>query len=232
MKKIFITVLFCMAGLLSSNAFAQLGVNVGYLNTVRNNKVEVDNHVAKSDMALNGFYLGVDYNIHLVAGLGVAPGLNLQFAFYNENFDGLEGTPYVYEFPGFMPKEIVNHETFCAIEIPVLFNYSFAIAPAVTLGVYAGPVFGVGLSDSRWTVYNGEDKDLTTDKLDVYESQDILNDKSFFKRFEVDLAFGASISYNNYRFNVGYQCGLSNISNIEYTTVKANSLRIGVGYVF
>ncbi len=233
MKKIFITVLFCIAGLLSSNAFAQLGVNVGYLNTSRSITYEFMGMSTNEKNAFNGFYVGVDYNIHLVAGLGVAPALNLQFGFYSDEVDFLKDGVYGVGIPTFIPDDVTNHEMFCALEVPVLLNYSFAITPAVNVMVYAGPTFNLGLSDKGWTVYESEnDLEYTTEKVNAYEKDEVL-DKSTYNRFNVGVAFGAAVTYNAYRLNVGYQCGLTNQTSIDDNiTVKDNTFRIGLGYMF
>lgn len=105
--------------LVGTNASAQLSVGAGYLNS--SEKTQAKN-VEKAD--LNGFYAGAHYNVPLVAGLGVAPGLYVDMLF---------------------GKQEANNYTELALNVPVNLNYSFVLGRDTKVFVYAGPVFQYGL---------------------------------------------------------------------------------------
>ena len=68
MKKIFATLLAASLMLLGTQAFAQISVNAGYLNSSMK--------VGSADPSnANGAYAGVSFNVPLVGGLAIAPGV-------------------------------------------------------------------------------------------------------------------------------------------------------------
>ena len=82
MKKIFAIVLGAALMLSGTNAFAQLSVGAGWLNSTETVK-SGNNDPSKTN--LNGFYVGGQYNLPIVAGLGVAPGLYVSGIFAKVN---------------------------------------------------------------------------------------------------------------------------------------------------
>ena len=67
MKKFFTTLLAASLMLLGTQAFAQMSVNAGYLNSTLKTKNSSDN--------ANGAYAGVSFNVPLAGGLAIAPGV-------------------------------------------------------------------------------------------------------------------------------------------------------------
>ena len=103
MKKLFASVLVGAMMLMGTNAFAQLSVGGGYINSTETSTYTVGNTSTSSKADLNGFYVGGQYNIKLVKGLGVAPGLY---------FSGLFGkrTDNYYITTGEAKERLLNHK--------------------------------------------------------------------------------------------------------------------------
>ena len=108
MKKIILTLALAAVAALSANA--QIGVGVGYASTT----LKGDNTTTD----LGGLTFGATYNIPLVNGLAVAPGI--QFAMQNYKEDD--------------------------IAIPVLFNYGIELVDGIKVVPYLGPTFSYGIS--------------------------------------------------------------------------------------
>ena len=128
MKKLFASVLVGAMMLMGTNAFAQLSVGGGYINSTETSTYTVGNTSTSSKADLNGFYVGGQYNIKLVKGLGVAPGLY---------FSGLFGkrTDNYYITTG------EAKFTELSINVPVNVNYTFELGRDFNLIAYAGPNF-------------------------------------------------------------------------------------------
>ena len=75
MKKIFAIVLSAAALLMGAQAYAQLSVGAGWLNSTETTTVKAGNTSSSAASNLNGFYAGAQYNINIVSRLGVAPGV-------------------------------------------------------------------------------------------------------------------------------------------------------------
>ena len=113
MKKIIASVFAAAMLLMGTEAFAQLVPGAGYLLSIEKSKSE---NSALDAIKLNGFYVGASYNIPLVGGLGVAPGLYADMLFYN-------GAATVREIVTF-----TEHYTELALNLPVNLNYQFEIS--------------------------------------------------------------------------------------------------------
>ena len=70
MKKIFTTLLAASLMLLGTQAFAQMSVNAGYLNSTQSFSESNSKSINS-----NGAYAGVSFNLPISGGLAVAPGV-------------------------------------------------------------------------------------------------------------------------------------------------------------
>lgn len=123
MKKLLLVI---AAAFVSTAAFAQFEVGVGYVNGTY--KIDPDAGSAQSNSG-SGFYLGGAYNFDLtelgVGYLSFEPGLQWVYNHVDDN--------------GYDFKEHF-------INVPLMFNYNYPIASDVTLIGYAGPTLSFGVS--------------------------------------------------------------------------------------
>ena len=116
--------------LFASNAQAQLGVNIGYAPMT----IAVDNNGNVSNTDYPGFFGGVNYNVNLTGDLNLSLGGQVRFITKTEtsSFYGLASTK--------------NTTTLINLEVPVLLNYGLNLSRELKVSVFAGAVFGYGLS--------------------------------------------------------------------------------------
>ena len=116
MKKIILTLALAAVAAVCANA--QIGIGVGFASTT----LKGDNTTTD----LSGLTFGASYNIPLVNGLAVAPGI--QFAMQNYK------------------KDDNNYRKENYIAIPVLFNYGIELVDGIKLVPYLGPTLSYGIS--------------------------------------------------------------------------------------
>ena len=100
MKKVFSILLAASLMLLGTQAFAQMSVNAGYLNSTMKN--------GNSSTGAGGAYAGVSFNIPIAGGFAVAPGLYYSLLASKKT-----------EFWGAADGAFKEH----AINVPVYLNY-------------------------------------------------------------------------------------------------------------
>lgn len=214
MKKILTTILAASLLLLGTQAFAQGSINAGYLNSTQS-------HQRVDGVNSHGAFLGASYNIDLVAGLGVAPGLYYSLI-ANRNaeaasFAGITGTSDV---------RFREH----ALNVPVYLNWGTDIARDSRFFVYGGPTVQYGLSSKtkqKGTVGIEGVGSLTSDNtVDSYAD---LNQN----RLNVYVGGGLGIVVAGFQVTVGYDYGLMNLykgDNAEKS--NRSNIKIGIGKSF
>ena len=135
MKKFFSTLLAASLMLLGTQAFAQMSVNAGYLNSTQS----FTDSNAKS-INSNGAYAGVSFNIPLAGAFGVAPGL-----YYSMITNKSGGAGSILGIPVSASSTFMEH----AINVPLYFNYGMDLARDTNVFIYAGP------TAHRFNVYLG-----------------------------------------------------------------------------
>lgn len=212
MKKI--ATLLAAALLLASTAHAQLQVGAGYLNSTLT-------QASKEASVTNGFYAGLSYNIPVVAGLGVAPGLYYSML-GGKNTGGVN-------FFGLASTSTESKFSESAINLPVYLNYGIQMAKDFKFFVFAGPTVQYGLSSttkSNTTVSVGSHEGGTNGTIDNYAND--------YGRLNVYMGGGAGMNAGRIQVNVGFDYGLLNL----YTGSDANmssyryNIKLGVAFVF
>ena len=229
MKKLFAIVLSAAALLMGTQAYAQLSVGAGWLNSTETETYK-NNDPQKTN--LNGFYAGAQYNINLVAGLGVAPGLYVSALFGKET--GSQGIVI-----GTVSGEEKYSEV--ALNVPVNVNYKFAIGRDFNVIVYAGPIFQYGLvsttkvsasvsilgasgsGEASVNNYTGAIKD---------NNGNTTNSDPNRNPFNIYLGGGAGIQAGNFQVILGYDHSLTNVSKVTDDTIGRSQIKLGVGYAF
>ena len=232
MKKIFAIVLGAALMLAGTNAFAQLSVGAGWLNSTETVK---SGNSDPSKTNLNGFYVGGQYNLPIVSGLGIAPGLYISGIFAKVNNSdsayGLSGSANV------SSREF-------DLNVPVNVNYAFEIGRDFKVFVYAGPVFqlgivskasyeaslsagGLGLSTGKYTTDNYSGKTYNAKNEEVGQ-----HDGGYQNPFNIYLGGGAGIQAGAFQVIIGYDHSLLNFSKNSNETASRSQIKLGVGYAF
>lgn len=215
MKKFIASVFAAAMLLMGTEAFAQLVPGAGYLLSIEKSKSE---NSALDAIKLNGFYVGASYNIPLVGGLGVAPGLYADMLFYN-------GAATFQQLLTF-----TEHYTELALNLPINLNYQFEIGDNFSLYAFAGPVFQVGLV-ARST-YNGR---IDFGPIHINEG-DAFNhynsENGDMNRFNIYLGGGLGFQVGDLLFTVGYDHNLLNVDKSEGWKTNRNQIKVGVNFAF
>lgn len=135
MKKFFVAAAAALMMLAGTNAYAQLSVGAGYLNSTLSAKYDGKAYDAGALGAMNGFYVGGSYNLKF-GEFGIAPGIYYSF---------LAGSNEV--------LTVVTKASEQAINVPINFNYGYNLS-GVRLFAFAGPTFQFGLSSKSKTQTN------------------------------------------------------------------------------
>ena len=232
MKKIFAIVLGAALMLSGTNAFAQLSVGAGWLNSTETVK-SGDNDPSKTN--LNGFYVGGQYNLPIVAGLGVAPGLYVSGIFAKVN-----NSDSAYGVSGSTNASSREFD----LNVPVNVNYAFEIGGDFKVFVYAGPVFqlgivskasyeaslsagGLGVSTGKYTTDNYSGKTYNAKNEEVGQ-----HDGGYQNPFNIYLGGGAGIQSGAFQVIIGYDHSLLNFSKNSNETASRSQIKLGVGYAF
>jgi len=217
MKKIIASIFAASMLLVGTEAFAQLVPGAGYLLSIEKSKSEKQSLDA---VKLNGFYVGASYNIPLVAGLGVAPGLYADMLFYN-------GAASFYKV-----LTIQEHYTELALNLPINLNYRFEISDNAAFWLFGGPVFQVGLV-ARST-YNGliDVGPIHINEGDAYNHYD--SENGDMNRFNIYMGGGLGIQVGDLLFSVGYDHNLLNVdkTSTEGWKTNRNQIKVGVNFAF
>ena len=184
MKKIILTL--ALAAVAAIGAHAQIGVGVGY--TQKN----------FSDVFKNegGLFVGANYNIELVNGLAVAPGIDFAMVSYK--------------------KDDLNYQKENYLAIPVMFNYAINLVDGFKLVPYLGPTFSYGISGKAKGGVSWGGITLSSDEYDVYETFDDYN------RLDIMIGGGVALDVMDMvRVQIGYNLGLLNRNN-DILAAKSN----------
>jgi len=196
MKKIILTL--ALAAVAAIGAHAQIGVGVGY--TQKNFSDIFENE--------GGLFVGASYNIELVNGLAVAPGIDFAMVSYK--------------------KDDLNYQKENYLAIPVMFNYAINLVDGFKLVPYLGPTFSYGLSSKAKGGVSWGGITLSSDEYDVYETFDDYN------RLDIMIGGGVALDVMDMvRVQIGYNLGLLNRNNdSDGTAIKTQGLNFGFAYLF
>ena len=208
MKKIFSTLLAATLMLLGTQAFAQMSVNAGYLNSTLKTGNTSDN--------ANGAYAGVSFNIPLAGGLGIAPGV------YYSMIGSKSG-----DAASIFGVNISGSSTFMehAINVPVYLNYGYELARDTKIFLFGGPTVQYGLAST--VKYDGSVGSASGSR--TYSNYDNEN----FNRMNVYLGGGMGFQISALQITVGYDYGMMNqYKGDNAASCHRSNLKLGVGFVF
>ena len=229
MKKIFAIVLSAAALLMGAEAYAQLSVGAGWLNSTERETYKT-NDPEKTN--LNGFYAGGQYNLPIVGGLSVAPGLYASMLFGKAS-DGASG------YGATLSGEAKYSEL--ALNVPVNLNYAITVGDFKVFA-YVGPIFQYGLMSKTVGSLSGSFLGISASTGDITINEytgKITNSKGDSadsdpsrNPFNVYIGGGAGIQAGNFQVILGYDHSLTNITKVDDTKLTRSEIKIGVGYAF
>ena len=208
MKKIFSIVLAASLMLLGTQAFAQMSVNAGYLNSTLKTGNTSDN--------ANGAFAGISFNIPLAGGLGIAPGV------YYSMLASKSG-----DAASIFGVNISGSSTFMehAINVPVYLNYGYDLARDTKIFLFGGPTLQYGLAST--VKYDGSVGTASGSR--TYNNYDNEN----FNRMNVYLGGGMGFQISALQITVGYDYGMMNqYKGDNAANCHRSNLKLGVGFVF
>jgi len=206
MKRIVSTILAASMLLIGTQAFAQISVGGGYLNTT------LASSGANSQSGV-GAFVGASYNIPISGALAIAPGVYYSWVTQELSSDFIIGTT----------NRVINEH---AINVPVLINYGIPVGNTAKFYVFAGPTLQYGLSstasDTVTSIFSDKTSTTTTNNYD----------KNIYNRTNVYVGGGVGFQVSNFLFTVGYDYGLTDLDaagNYDNPLNRSN-LKIGVSY--
>lgn len=204
MKKIFAAAAAALMMLAAGNAYAQISVGAGYLNSTLSSKYNGNKVSEGARGAMNGFYLGASYNLRF-GEFGVAPGLYYSF---------LGGSDTV--------LNVTTGATEMAINVPVNLNYGYDLN-GVRLFAFAGPTFQFGLMSKTKTKSNPA--------IETNYYGDNSNYGRF--NIYLGGGLGAELM-EQIQITVGFDYGILNLyrGNDDKAKQHRYNLKIGVAYLF
>lgn len=205
MKKFFSTLLAASLMLLGTQAFAQMSVNAGYLNSTLKTSNTSDN--------ANGAYAGVSFNIPIAGGLAVAPGV------YYSLLTSKETASLGSVFTG--SGTFMEH----AVNVPVYLNYGIDLARDTKVFLFGGPTVQYGLASQ--VKYDANVAGVSGSKtFNNYDDDD-------FNRLNVYLGGGLGFQVSALQITVGYDYGMMNqYKGDNAQQCHRSNLKLGVGFVF
>lgn len=238
MKKTLKVVLVAALAVVAVNANAQFGINVGYVNSVERAKIGGEKD---SNDAMNGFKVGATYDIGLIAGLSIRPGLNYTYISDKLADQDLLG----------VNMKLTRAEHFLNIPIDVKYAYGFSdnfkiyafAGPKISLGLVSnltakakGSVLGQEIdAKGAYNFYTGKVKVNGADGTVEDEIDDILDDNGRFNRFDVQLGVGVGVQVLKLlSVEFGYDWGLLNrVKDMpDNSWYKRNQMYVSVGLNF
>ena len=214
MKKIFATLFAASLLLIGAQAHAQVVPGAGYFfaSEKTGNADAVTHH---------GFYLGASYNVPIVAGLGVAPGLYLDMLIHGEA--AASGASWANYYVAGRYREF-------ALNVPVNVNYKFNLGNNAAFLLYAGPTFQVGIAST--TTVTGSVSFLGLNysdgsKYNHYDSQN--GDRN---RFNMSVGGGIGFQAGDLLFTVGYDRSLLDYTKNENYKTGRNMIKAGLNLAF
>ena len=211
MKKIFSTLLAASLMLLGTQAFAQMSVNAGYLNSS-----QTFSESNSKSINSNGAYVGVSFNVPISGALAIAPGV-----YYSMITNKSGGAGTILGIPASASSTFMEH----AVNVPVYLNYGIDLARDTNVFLYAGPTLQYGLA-STTTLAGGVGEFSADKKYNNY-------DNSNYNRMNVYLGGGIGFQVSTILISVGYDYGMMNLYKGD-NAVKTHrsNIKLGVGFAF
>ena len=203
MKKILSTLLAASLMLLGTQAFAQMSMNAGYLNST------------ESSVNSHGAFAGVSFNIPIAGGLGIAPGVYYSMI---TNKDASSGSLFGINLSG--SKTFMEH----AVNVPVYVNYGFDISRDSKFFVFGGPTAQYGLA-STYKLEGSAGGVGGESTVNNYDNEN-------YSRFNVYVGGGVGFQAGTFQVTAGYDYGVTDLDKRDNAEAHRSNIKIGVGFLF
>jgi hypothetical protein len=108
------------------------------------------------------------------------------------------------------------------LQLPVHYAYKLDVSPGTRLVFHAGPYMAVGVGGKVKVKASGSSAEV---------SDDFFQDGAF-KRFDAGLGLGVGAEFGPLLLDLGWDMGLTNISDISGADAKNQNAYLTVGYRF
>lgn len=223
MKKIGIIALFA---LISVAASAQINVGAGYLQSTATYQAKSGADVGSTKS--NGFYAGLGYEIPIISGLSVTPGI-----YYSYLYSGDAGSTAIGTVANASLKTNLKEHY---LNIPVTVNFGYNFTRNLRLFAFGGPTASIGLSS-----VSHYDASVNVIGINISDSGDTdnysgtENNPATYGRFDILMGAGAGADImGKFRITVGYDWGLLN-RNVDSNSTAIrhrNQFKAGIAYLF
>lgn len=194
-----------------ATSFAQLNVNLGYVNSVESYRTSSE----KISMRLNGFTVGLGYSLELADDFYFTPGVNYVFASAPDT--NLMDGGGLFSLKGRVTEHYIN--------APLFLSYDFSLGSNTKFFVFLGPTASYGVSSTI----------RLTASAAGFKADEVINnygDKDY-KRFDIMIGGGAGLKISDrYLFRVGFDYGLINRSTTKGINEHHRMLTVGIAYLF
>lgn len=207
MKKIFAFATLVAALLFAGNANAQLGIHVGYSPETWS----TDNNGTTTDLQLNSFIAGVDYNVPVTGNLMFNLGGQLRYG--TESGEG--------SFYGLAASK--HTTTLLGLDVPLFFNYTFTLSGDLKMTVLAGAKASYGFMGK--TKYEGNVLGFSGNSEDDWYDANGMNRN----RFNLSGITGVVFSFNQFRLFYDFSWGFLDMDNNDNTKTTISSMNFGLG---
>ena len=216
MKKIIASLLAASLMLMGTQAFAQVVPGAGYLYSS-----ETTTSGSSSETTpFHGFYLGASYNIPLVGGLGIAPGLYADMLFRSAgSAAGSNNLGY----------NIRGSYRELALNIPLNLNYKYEFGNCALMA-FAGPTFQCGILSK--TIVSGSVSVLGLNYSDGTTVNNYDPENGTRNRFNIYLGGGVGFQAGDILFTVGYDHSLMDVDKMNNMKTGRSQIKAGISLGF
>ena len=209
MKKVIFTLLAASLMLLGTNAFAQMSVNAGYLNSTESVKGN------SNSVNSNGAFAGVSFNIPIAGGFGISPGVYYSMITNKNSASG-----------SFLGINLSGARTFMehALNVPVYVNYGIELAGDSVFFVFGGPTAQYGLAST----YKYEGSAGTLGGQETVNNYDNEN----YNRLNVYVGGGVGFQAGAFKVTAGYDYGMTDLNKSDNIEAHRSNIKVGVGFAF
>lgn len=198
----------------------EFGIMAGYGHTMPRLK---DSRIEKSPMIneynLNGFHAGpiVVFNVGEQASIQTGILYNYFRGIQNDRA-ALKNVFGVWE----QSKTIYS-----AIDLPLRLMYSVTLADEFSFFMFAGPNLNYSINKVTSTEY------YVSNKLNKEDSQsNIYKAPSDYRAMDLQMGAGLGVQYYGVLLRAGYDWGILNRTKLDDATLRANDIKVSLGYTF
>lgn len=231
-RSLLITMLLCVTLALAAQS-QSLGVELGFTQPILRENPAANKKKLPNVTTLNGLKVGLVYDATLVKGFGFRLGVNYTY--------GGNHTKWTNESSFSTAQKIRYANRMHSIEVPIDWQYKFAIAKETWLIVYTGPAFQYNFSFDKTTYKKNELLGTESSERNSHYAIDADGDEKLdYRPFNLTWGVGAGFQYQNYYIRGGYDFGIINHYKDTYDDINQYrrqgrfdqwSLKIGIYFL-